>query len=676
MKVFKTVQINKVKKFITDKCKKMTKSEWILFTVLIAVLLVMFRYIFTAGNTVLHSDSASVILLADEMRRKGQLFPDGWYHGTAISLLPFPACLFLMLGADYIFARNLAQALFAILMLVSVILFSRKYLQNNSWLLIALFLFSFLSSIQYSQFFVEAAYSSQIFIMFFSLVCFSTSIEMDPVPRLRRRRIPVFLFYTVCISVIGSIFFQQVILPLCAALFFLCIMDIRPYSRNSTECSSKINHYKWIFLTILSAALIGVILYRMLCSHIHLEGNSALVTFEASVENYVQNLSLIFQALLLNAGIRGNVSLFSLAGIQNVLGLFFAVAAWIVFPIMALKDFKNETRRNQILLIFTVVHIAEVFILLLFCFSPILAKARYMLSSLTLLSTISGDYIYKHYVKGTGPFKVFSSILISAVLCTMTLSVPTTSYSPQTLQNMRGLTDFLKENGLEYGYASYWNSHRNSVLSNGEVLIRPVKIGSKAVSKMPILSSEDWYDPEYFEGKTFILLTDDEAAYFAPDGYENTNLWIPETTLNYPPYTILVYDHNISRNDFNGMLSGKANLLRNAACSDGTMRQANGEILINTGQTMYGPYIPLGEGKYNLTVDALLSSPVDITVSAADAGGEVFGIYELNPGTNEFQFTLNEPHSQVEFVVRNPTEQTIRITGVYLLKDDGAAHEK
>lgn len=100
---------------------RLTQAEWILLCVLIAVFLIMLRYIFTEGNRWISSDSASVILYAVEMLKKGQLFPEGWHHGTGISLLPFPVCLFMMLGADYLLARNLAQMLFALLILISII---------------------------------------------------------------------------------------------------------------------------------------------------------------------------------------------------------------------------------------------------------------------------------------------------------------------------------------------------------------------------------------------------------------------------------------------------------------------------------------------------------------------------------------------------------------------------
>lgn len=650
---------------------RLTQAEWILLCVLIAVFLIMLRYIFTEGNRWISSDSASVILYAVEMLKKGQLFPEGWHHGTGISLLPFPVCLFMMLGADYLLARNLAQMLFALLILISIILFSRKYLQNNSWILIVPLLFSYISDVQYQMFFVEAAYASQIFILFFSLVCFIWVVEMEPLPRLQVRRIPAFAFYTACTAFCGGVFFQQFILPLCTALVFLYLLD-----SSSSSPANKLRHisatYKWIVVAILLAGLMGILVYAKICGQIHIDRNQSLVTFRESYADYAENLSMIFQSFLANAGIRGNVLLFSLAGIQNVLGLVLAAAVWIVFPILAFKDFKKKTRYSQILLIFTLVHITEVFILLLFGDSALGAKARYMLSSLSLLSVISGDYIYKHYIKKTNT-GVFIAVILAATFGTLSLSAAKISYSQQSLSQMRALTDYLKENGLEYGYASYWDSHKYSVLSNGEVLIRPVKIETGTVTQLPLLSSEDWYDPEYFEGRTFLMLTDDEAAAFAPNGYDYTNLYTPETVLNYEPYTILVYDHNIARNNFNDMLGGEANLLGRVSCSDTTMRQENGEIFINEGQIMYGPYIPLNTGEYLLTVDVSLVSPGEIVISAADAGGEVLGIYELTDGRNEYRFTLEEGHSQVEFVIQNQTDQEIYVSGMYLLlKDDGS----
>ena len=656
------INIISIRKRIWGDIKKSNFAEKVLFLLSGVVLFVLCRYIFTEGNTWMHSDSASVVTLANEMVQTGQMFPDGWYYVTGISLLPFPVCVFLMAGVDFLLAHDMAQLLFTVLMLISIIMFSIKFLHNNSWLLVVPLLFTEISVVQYEMFFIQSAYASSVFIMFFSLVCFITANVTEPSLHVRKRKIPLFLIFFIFSALLGSVFLQQVTLPLCAAVIICGIID-----HAMIPCIQDIKEYAWSSAIVLFTSIAGCVIYAWLCSKIYISGNPGLTTFRGSYREFIENISITLQALFYNMGLSGNVSLFSLSGIQNILRLILTIASWLVFPILAFRDLKNEPKQIQIFLLFSLIHILEVLILLLFCNSTdYVANARYQLTSLVLLTVISCNYVYEQYIKNFCRISVVYSFSIFIISGSLTILVANISGWQESISAMRGVTDFLSEQGLHYGYATFWNAGKNTVLSNGTVQINAVTVGTNMVTPYRSLSSEDWYDPGYFEGRTFLMLTEDEAAVFASNGYDYTNLYTPETVLNYSPYTILVYDHNISRNNFNDLLSGEANLVEKAACSDATMRQANGDIIIQEGQIMYGPYMPLNAGEYNLVVDISLVSPVDLTITAADAGGVPLGICDLTPDKKKFQFKLEEYHSQIEFVIRNQTSQTIRVSGLYL----------
>ncbi len=111
------------------------------------------------------------------------------------------------------------------------------------------------------------------------------------------------------------------------------------------------------------------------------------------------------------------------------------------------------------------------------------------------------------------------------------------------------LTEFLEENELEYGYATFWYSQAITLISDSEVQVR--SIVSQSGSQMPIepyyyQSNRKWFEDQEGVTEYFMLLTNSEAAAMA----RNTE-WSLFTeahltkTLEYEGFKIFVFDTNI-----------------------------------------------------------------------------------------------------------------------------------
>ena len=61
-----------------------------------------------------------------------------------------------------------------------------------------------------------------------------------------------------------------------------------------------------------------------------------------------------------------------------------------------------------------------------------------------------------------------------------------------------------------------------------------------------------YFDPENYSGKSFLLLTDTEAAQYE-ESNSYSKLGAPDDVLHYNGYSIYVYPYNISENNFNGV---------------------------------------------------------------------------------------------------------------------------
>ena len=99
---------------------------------------------------------------------------------------------------------------------------------------------------------------------------------------------------------------------------------------------------------------------------------------------------------------------------------------------------------------------------------------------------------------------------------------------------------------LQYGYATYWNSAVVTVLSAGRSQVRQVLLtGDGRFLPFRFHSSNDWYEPDYYNGPTFLMIGDEEAprvdfstlSHFCGE---------PQTRIQGGSFTVLVYPLNIA----------------------------------------------------------------------------------------------------------------------------------
>jgi hypothetical protein len=105
------------------------------------------------------------------------------------------------------------------------------------------------------------------------------------------------------------------------------------------------------------------------------------------------------------------------------------------------------------------------------------------------------------------------------------------------------LAEFLVEEGLEYGYATFWYAQAITVLSNSEVRVRNMDVNDRAgVIGRHYQSSLNWYnDQEGIEEYFVILSLSEYKKVFLTDTWQT---WIDN-------YYLREYD---SPNDANGIL--------------------------------------------------------------------------------------------------------------------------
>lgn len=637
----------------------------------VTVFVLLVIYLFTGGLTRIHSDSAAPLNLALEMTRTGQLFPDGWIGSTGIFTFQLPIWLFLQFIPDYLVAKAFAQTVWTILLAISVIVMSKKLLNNNSWLVsIPVLLTCFSIELQYDMLYIQCAYTVTVFITLYTIGAFGWAVIDFETWEIHRKRFAIMCLFMFLSCSLGIVLVEALLIPMLGSIVILYIRQHQNHRGITTLPYIKKLLYILFFVGV--AGTIGYFCHIQLAEWSGMVGNTDATIFADSFEQIVENMVMIVEGVFFYIEFAVSTPLFSINGILTIVKFIIFTSLTIFFPVLAYKNYGHETRRTQFLLLFTLIHVVQSLIVIMFTrMLDYSSVGRYLLTSIVCLNLVSANYIYVHYIQNRNLLSLLYSMGISMVTILMMLPVVKASFGYQpVLNNMKGLTTVLSEQGLSYGYATFWNAGINTALSNGEVQVNGMLIDNNQVTPFYWLTSKDWYEPDYYQGNTFLMLTGAEMAVYAPNGLENTVLGLPNEQLQYGDFSILVYDYNIAENDFTGILDGSKNYVPNSmAVSDPSMVQEDESIHIQPGQLMYGPYITLGAGNYELVVEAELLEPQELRITAS-AGQEQIYFTELENGTTVIPFTLKSEKIQVEFVVQNAENETIKLTTLRLSKQN------
>ncbi len=153
------------------------------------------------------------------------------------------------------------------------------------------------------------------------------------------------------------------------------------------------------------------------------------------------------------------------------------------------------------------------------------------------------------YSKGILNFKLFYNklsvsvalLVIVFVLLLQTISLPL-SFDVKDNTGRNGISDFLYENGLTCGYASFWSASTLTVESRERVKVRAVTYNHELISFTPYYwyTKTDWYT----ETANFVII-DSNGTFFTRDNVL-TVFGEPSKIFNYSDFEIFFYDVPIS----------------------------------------------------------------------------------------------------------------------------------
>ena len=382
----------------------------------------------------------------------------------------------------------------------------------------------------------------------------------------------------------------------------------------------------------------------------------------------------------------------SLAGAYAALRLVGALALLVLLPWALLRALRPATGPRQLVVAFTAVSLAlNLFILLstsLADMSAPIASVRYLVPTLMLMLLILTGVVLAPDGPAMAPLARAVGVGAIALLAT---SAPTTYLYPfnefrhlpwkgliiQTPDQQ--LTAFLEQNGLRYGYSSFWNAGRSTVLSDGKVKVRQIVMERGLPMPMRNLASSRWFDAAAWQGQTFLMLRDSELALL--DQPLLARYAGQPRMLRYGDMNVLVYPTNPAASlpawDTGVSAPVRYNMDAQAlhqigVVDNGTLRADPGQ----QGALHFGPMRRLAAGAYTVSFD--------LDVGAAGGTGD-YGMIDVvtragkqihareaiaNTGKQRLTLRFDSPHALdlVEFRVFSSGRGTIALAGIDLAR--------
>lgn len=564
----------------------------ILITILAALTIIC---IFTIYKLGFHSDFAAANILAREQLRTGQLLPDTWNTSTGIflvfyNLLIVPFSLFIK---DQLVLHSMAVTIVLLIFAFLLRYFSQKIVGSNFYLVVLCFFFSGTSSVVVAMAFAEAAYLISVLdnilllTLFFKAVSNNFSVKSKKYYRL-------LLVYVAYLCLYGVLNLAYQVLPFLGSmvLFFILEHATVPSHQLKQEFSRTIKLIAFLLVSI----VVGLLGANYLAEAVEFQ-SQANITYAG-----YSNQASAFVGFILSAiGYRGGVQLFSLPGLMNAV-IIAAFLAMLVCCIQLFRKYHEQSFEVKILMNFSLVIfcIYLYFDFLIYC--TVAGTERYFFKPLFFLYILSGYYIYTYIFQKGFLSKIVAIVSIAIFSLPYAVAgIPNILNYPKLHNEQLGLVNYLKGNGLKHGYATFWNAGNNMVLSNFDIEIGGVLL-QEYIVPYRWLSSDISYDPDSYTGESFLMLTDAEAEVFENQiGF--AVLGDPSQILSYDGFKIYVYPYNIAENDFYGRGYSNTEMIDTMVTSSEQMRQLDGTISISAGEVVYGPYITLPRGEYQIDID-------------------------------------------------------------------------
>lgn len=504
----------------------------------------------------INSDGVACALQALEMHKRGTMFLTTFHESTYIHLHTYAIWIALFFTNNLQIASIIGSLISMVLLAACVLFFCKQVLAKTERIFVFVFLFSYIS-LSYVVYLFLADYYTEFFIgQFLILPVFMSSIDLDNniITIKNKKRFSVFLILIVLFGLLGIRSMQYITLPLVAASFLI------NWNEKKLDNSVRFKDLSNILYIPILIAIFGVIAYYMSLIYVEplfnvskdfnemvvVKGMEAIGSEHTGLVKIFNHFLYYIKYLIDNLSIPYNYKILSLKGILAIIKTAILVVLTFVFPILQFKRYSKLNIKEKIVLLFAITNFVITSALLLLIDDSAInpaAYGRYLLNAIIFLEICGIQYfVYKIYTLSEVYKKVYVALFMFVFISNSILSINVGSYKFES-----DVANYLSENNLKYGYATFWNAGVNTYATNDNVKVRQISISNGSISPRIWLSDESWYDVEAYEGQSFLLLTSEQLETFCQGDFSTTVFGEPVQILNYEDYTIAIFDYNISK---------------------------------------------------------------------------------------------------------------------------------
>lgn len=501
--------------------KKKWLSELLLAVPLFLLALgILLYYIIGPSRRFFHSDCADSILWANATVESGKILSEDFHYAA---LLPFGASLW-MVPAVAVFglsmrAQIFSMSVFAVLFVAVLAFFFRS--MRWSWKGTAAAAFAVSMLLSGSEKLREIMWGHTIYyslgiLLMFLLLGLLFRLLRSPFEKGKRAGLVVWslLFFAVCIGC-GTDSFQMLMLtvvPVLGGLVLYAVFD------GETPLFSKRNGRKYVAAGLMAAgSLAGLLVLAVLTNFGEITASyENSYSLWSAVSEWWGNAEKFFEQYFSLLGIEtAGAALFSLSSLVMLVKLLGALLL-LILPVLLLCRYpKIRDPYSKMALLAHWVLTAVIFFGYI---CGMLSAASWRLVPFFGSAAVTSFLCVRHLAEEGGIVGKRIGICFAAVLVAFSLvnaravaSIPADTGSDDPIYTVM---DELEERGLDYGYASFWNAGRTTLLSDGEILVRNINIDESGVTPNLYQTSDRWYEDIEGQEYYFFLFTEEEYTLF------------------------------------------------------------------------------------------------------------------------------------------------------------------
>ena len=569
--------------------------------VVLAVLVALYAAL-TYGQGVIHSDSSVTNRLYKSMCTSHGFYPKTWnfynYELYSFTIQNIGAYIQFFIK-DTIIARVIASVLVLLLACYSIVWFSKKIFNDDSYLISIPAMFVFMSGVNYRDMFLyQADYVIQVIVI---TLCYGMAYKIinETDSQLKYKIIHTIVLFVLMVG--GMRYGAEYVLP------FSCMVGINwiilLLKKEKKEVFDLTKRYILLFFV---PAVVGFALYKYVCyTHAaHILGNqvgtlSAAASFSVIKANIVSTVFNLFSSFGFDS--RG-------ALVINIIAIIVSLILFVVVPVIQIVDFKKLSKAERDYTIFALSHNI---IMLLVVILGTKTFQRYLFTSVFVAVIVSSNCLTRKILSRNSRISYIFAVL--CLLLTLFYSqdlILSTLQWKQMVAKQEEQCKQLLDKGITKVYASYWIAYPFETYSNNKITAGALNLKPRSLEKNYILVDDSAFEP--IKGKSAIVMTQDEADVHSNMvhvmcGQQDEDFLIKNAIVsnneNYfvSDLVVFVYNNDIGNKLSDGFKDGMLGIKEMDFNWYGTMTEDT--IILEENGMIHGPYSFLEKGHYSLRIE-------------------------------------------------------------------------